>query len=101
MNGIASGRRLKVLGGAVVEVGGTPMGGPAAHRHRVGLLAILARNRLPVSRDKLIAILWPERDTDSGRNLLKVAVHGLRKVLGEDAIRSVGDQLTVDATLVS
>ena len=96
MTGPVPTHRLTLLGGAVIRSGGKPLGGAAAHRHRIALLALLAASPAPVSRDKLIAMLWPERDTDSGRNLLKVAVHELRKVLGDDAIRSTGDQLSID-----
>lgn len=88
-------KRLVLLGGAVVRENGNPLGGPAAHRHRLALLALLAANASPVSRDKLIAMLWPERDTEGGRNLLKVAVHELRKLLGEQTIRTTGDQLSL------
>ena len=88
--------RLTLLGGAVLRSNGNPLGGPAAHRHRLALLALLAASPSPVSRDKLIAFLWPERDTEGGRNLLKVAVHELRKLLGDHAIRSTGDQLSLD-----
>jgi DNA-binding SARP family transcriptional activator len=88
--------RFTLLGGAVIRENGTPLGGPAAHRHRIALLALLVASRAPVSRDKLLAYLWPERDAESSRNLLKVAVHELRKLLGDDAIRSTGDQLSVD-----
>src|ERR1700754_1560721 len=93
--------RLTVLGGAVLRSNGEPLGGPAPHRHRLALLALLAASSAPVSRDKLIAYLWPERDTESGRNLLKVAVHELRKLLGGDAIRSTGDQLSLDPGVLS
>jgi hypothetical protein len=91
---------LKFLGGAIIAVGDTPLGGPAAHRHRLALLALLATTGRPMSRDKLVAYLWPERDTESARNLLKTAVHELRKVLGEGAIVSIGDQLTLEAKVL-
>src|SRR4051812_9982163 len=91
---------IKLLGGAVIVEGGKPLGGAAAHRHRIALLALLAAGQMPVSRDKLIAMLWPERDTDGGRNLLKVAVHELRKILGEGAITSTGDLLSLDPAVV-
>lgn len=92
--------RLILLGGAVIRSSGSPLGGPGAHRHRLALLALLAANPTPVSRDKLIAMLWPERDSEGGRNLLKVAVHELRKLLGEGAIRTTGDQLSVDIAVL-
>ena len=91
---------LKFLGGAVIQTGDTPLGGPAAHRHRLALLALLAVSDKPLTRDKLIAFLWPERDAEHGRNLLKVAVHELRKLIGEQAIRTTGDQLSMDMTAV-
>ena len=92
---------LILLGGAVIQTRDGPQGGPAAHRHRLALLALLALNPVPVSRDKLVAYLWPERDTEPSRNLLKTAVHELRKLLGEDAIRNIGDQLTLDRTAIN
>lgn len=92
---------LRLLGGATLELAGVPATGRAAHRHRIALLALLVANRgRPVSRDKLIGYLWPERDTEGARNLLKVAVHGLRKELGESAIRTSGDQLNVSLELL-
>ena len=91
---------IKLLGGAVILAGDTPLGGPAAHRHRLALLAVLTASDRPVSRDKLIALLWPGSDEEQGRNSLKTAVHELRKVIGEDAIRTIGDQLSLDLTLI-
>lgn len=86
---------LKLLGGAVILAGNTPLGGPAAHRHRIALLALLAVRGL-TSRDKLAAYLWPERDSERARSLLNTAVHELRRVFGENAIRITGDQLSID-----
>jgi DNA-binding SARP family transcriptional activator len=95
-------RRLLFLGGAEIRAGEEPVGGRAAQRHRIALIALLiSGGGRAITRDKAIAYLWPERDTDAGRNLLKVSVHELRKEIGEEAIRSVGDQLTVDPALVS
>ncbi len=45
------------------------------------------------SREKLLALLWPDRDTEHARNLLNQAVYSLRKALGEDVLRSSGDDL--------
>jgi hypothetical protein len=92
---------LKLFGGAVVQSDDTPMGGPAAHRHRIALLAILAVSARPLSRDKLIAYLWPERDTEKARNLLKTALHELRKALGERVIITTGDLLSIDPTQIT
>ncbi|MEX2154907.1 MAG: hypothetical protein WD825_16310 [Gemmatimonadaceae bacterium] len=91
---------LKFLGGAVIQLGDAPLGGPAAHRRRLALLALLATSARPMSRDKLIALLWPEGDEERGRNSLKTAVYELRKLIGEHAIRTTGDQLSIDLSIV-
>ena len=44
-----------------------------------------------VSRDKLIACLWPDRDAEAGRNLLKVSTYVLRSLLGDSALLSESD----------
>lgn len=91
------GRAIHFLGGASIVVDGQAASGRATHRHRIALLAILiAAEGHAVTRDKLIAYLWPEKDVDGGRNLLKVAVHELRKEFGDAAIRTTGDQLSAN-----
>ena len=62
----------------------SPLAGRAAQRHRLAMLALLALapgQRL--SRDKLIALLWPESDTERARNSLSQALRFLRRYLGE------------------
>src|SRR6266545_5025654 len=73
---------LKTLAGLSVEVDGAPGTGAAQRRKTLALLALLAAagNR-GISRDKLIALLWPDSDTEHGRNLLKQACFALRRDL--------------------
>lgn len=93
---------LKLLGGASLEDDGEVLTGRAVHRHRLALLALLAGAHPRVSsRDKLIAWLWPERDSERARGLLNQAVHVLRRTLGTDAILSAGDDLLFNPQLVS
>ena len=80
---------------------GVPVSGRATQRHRLALLALLAiapGQRL--SRDKLIALLWPESDQDRGRNLLSVATYVLRSALGEEAMVTLGDDLRLSTEIV-
>jgi serine/threonine-protein kinase len=71
-------------------------------RHRLALLALLGLSgERAVSRDKVLAYLWPERDATHGRQLLNQAVHNLRRALGEDALLSVGDELRLNREIVS
>lgn len=89
--------RLKLLGGVSLESDIGVLRGPATQRHRLALLALLAASYpRSLSRDKLTAWLWPERDNDHARNLLNQAVHALRRTIGEDAIVSVGDEVHFD-----
>ena len=91
-----------LLGGATLSAEGHPLAGPATQRHRLALLALLAlAHPRAVSRDRLAAYLWPERDEAHARNLLKQAVHALRKALGEGSVRSSADELLLDASAVA
>ncbi|MEJ2205565.1 MAG: BTAD domain-containing putative transcriptional regulator, partial [Gemmatimonadota bacterium] len=75
-------------------------------KHRLSLLAVLAlAPGQVVSRDRLMAHLWPESEAKRARALLNQAVYRLRKALGDDAVLSVGDELRlgtdrVDADVV-
>ncbi len=75
---------LKTLGGLSVEADGAPATGAAQQRKMLALLALLAASRRGISRDKLIAYLWPESDTEHARNTLKQACHALRRDLHSD-----------------
>ena len=93
---------LKLFAGASLETDGRPLTGPAVHRHRLALLAVLAAaHPAAVPRDKLTAYLWPERDAEHARNLLSQAVYVLRKTLGEDVILAAGDDLRFNANVVA
>jgi serine/threonine-protein kinase len=67
--------RLRTLGGLSLLRDGVAVNGVQAQRRRLALLAILAHaGESGVSRDKLLAMLWPESSTDSAR-------HGLSQLL--------------------
>src|SRR5687768_3571962 len=95
---------LRLFGSPSIEAsdgGGVPLSGRVAQRHRLALLALIAvapGQRL--SRDKLIAYLWPESDSERARNLLKVSTYVLRSELGESALMSEGDDVRLNADVV-
>ena len=66
------------------------------------LVCALAKCRHPVDRERLEAMFWPDDDPARARNLLNIAIHRLRKRLGETAIVQsadgyrLGDVVTVD-----
>jgi DNA-binding SARP family transcriptional activator len=93
--------RFRTLGTLRLEAEDGPVTGPAVQRHRLALLALLAvAPGHQVSRDRAVALLWPDRDEQQGRTLLNTTVHALRRALGTDAIQSVGDALYLDPDLV-
>lgn len=79
--------RLRTFGAVYLERDGVPLGGAHTQRRRLALLAYLAATeRAPVTRDKLIALLWPESDEASGRHSLSQLLYALRHDLGADAL---------------
>jgi DNA-binding SARP family transcriptional activator len=88
---------LFVLGSARIEGKHGRLTGEPAQRHRLALLALLAAARdATMPREKLMALLWPDHGDREARHLLNVALHVLRKALGDDVIRSEGDDLRLD-----
>jgi DNA-binding SARP family transcriptional activator len=79
--------RLNTFGGLVLQQDGQLHTGPAAQRRRLALLAIIAAaGRRGVSRDKLLAILWPDSDPEAARHSLYQALHAIRRSLGSDEV---------------
>jgi TolB-like protein/DNA-binding SARP family transcriptional activator/Tfp pilus assembly protein PilF len=92
---------LKLLGGVLIEGPQGPLGGRVAQRRRIALLSVLALSRgRPVSRDKLLALFWPESDSERARHSLAESLYQIRRELGERAILSVGEELWLNADLL-
>lgn len=93
---------LRLFGGLSLQASdGTPIPGRATQRRRLAVLAILATApSRTIARDKLITLLWPESDTARARHLLAVALHELRRALGEQAILSHGDDVVLNGEVV-
>lgn len=92
---------LKLLGGAAIRAADGQIGGRAAQRRRLALLALLAvRGDKPLSRDKVIALLWPEKDSEQGRHLLSESLYIIRKSFGDKIIVAQGDDLRLNPEVV-
>lgn len=61
-------------------------------RVRALLKLLLLQRHRPTSRARLAALFWPEADVDSARNNLHVALHRLRRALGNAARLHLGDE---------
>ena len=95
--------RVHTLGGLSVRDGdGKPIVGPAAQPRRLAILALLARaGERGVSRDKLLALLWPDADDERGPRTLAQAIYALRKNLGADDAIVGAKELRFDPSLVT
>jgi DNA-binding SARP family transcriptional activator/tetratricopeptide (TPR) repeat protein len=64
---------------------------PATGPRRLALLAIVAvAGPAGITRDKVLALLWPESDEDRARRNLSQALYAMRTELGADLIEGTG-----------
>jgi DNA-binding SARP family transcriptional activator/TolB-like protein len=93
---------LRLLGNASLQDEQSNLSGRAVQPRRLALLALLALSpRKALSRDKLLAYLWPESDTEQGRHLLSVAVYELRKALGEGLLVTARDDVSLNPSALN
>lgn len=76
---------------------GSVIRGKATQRRRLALLALLAAAPgRTLSRDRVVGLLWPERDGPQARKLLSESLYVIRRELGESVFaESSGDVLTL------
>jgi serine/threonine-protein kinase len=77
---------------ALVDAHGRPVDELLSQPKLVALLAYLAlaNDGDFVSRDRLLAVFWPEADTERARNALNQSLHRIRSALGSEALESRG-----------
>jgi len=89
--------RLRTFGAPVVEGPVGPLGGTAAQPQSLALLTLLAAaGERGMSRDKIIALLWPEADAKRARHRLSQLCHALRRGLGEHIFASASAEPRLD-----
>ncbi|HEY5425417.1 MAG TPA: AAA family ATPase, partial [Candidatus Tumulicola sp.] len=89
--------RFRLFGHVAVEVGGAPFK-LATPRKTLPILAYLLLNRdVPVARDFLAYVMWPDDEEESARNKLRMSLHDLGRVLppqlGDDALMVDGNSV--------
>jgi DNA-binding SARP family transcriptional activator len=91
--------RLQTLGGLSLL---DPVGSPAiTQRRRLALLALLATvGERGLSRDKLLAYLWPESSGENARHALEQLLYSMRRQLPSDAVRGP-DPLRLNPAVVT
>jgi DNA-binding SARP family transcriptional activator/TolB-like protein len=83
--------RLHTLGSVFVAAdSGEPLGGAAAQRRTLALLAALTlAGEGGLSRDKIVGLLWPETDPERARHSLTQALYAARRALQADDLFTV------------
>ena len=83
---------ITTLGREAVRKNGGEFRAIAGHRQKFALLAYIAIEG-PVSRDRLLAMFWPERPEGRARHSLSQALYALRRELNADCLHVQGDSL--------
>ncbi len=94
--------RLRTLGSPAVEAEGGPLGGAAAQRMSLALLALLAPGaERGVSRDKILAHLWPETEPEKAAHRLTQLLYSLRRDLKADSLFLGTSDLRLNPDIIS
>ena len=77
--------RLSTFGGLTLARGSEDLTGAVTQRRRLALLALFAAaGSVGMSRDKLLAYLWPESDAERARHVLNQLLYAQRRQVGGD-----------------
>lgn len=96
--------RLSTFGGLSLRNAGPVTTGAGSQRSRLALLAVIAAaGERGVSRDKILALFWPDADQDRARGALKQATYALRRdllsgvvIIGTSDLRLNTSAITAD-----
>jgi DNA-binding SARP family transcriptional activator len=92
--------RLHTFGGLWISDSSQERVGPSLGRKPLALLALLARSGgRTMSRDRVLGLLWPEKDQEHARNALNQAVFLVRRTLGPTVLVLHRHELALDTTV--
>jgi DNA-binding SARP family transcriptional activator len=90
--------RLRTFGSVYLADNGKLLSGAAGQRRLLAILSVLAvAGECGISRDKLLALLWPEGEPDKSRHALTQSLYHIRKVLGVERIFLNGADLRLNS----
>ena len=99
---LTSGLRLRMLGAPSSEGSTGRLSGAAAQPKSLALLALLAAaGERGISRDKILAFLWPETETEKATHRLSQLLHALRQELKAEEVFLGRGALRLNARVVS
>jgi DNA-binding SARP family transcriptional activator/TolB-like protein len=95
--------RVHTLGGLSVRGDdGNSLSGAVSQPRRIAILALLARaGERGMSRERILALLWPDADDERGPRALTQALYALRKDLGAEEAIVGAKELRFDPALVN
>lgn len=94
--------RLRTFGGLDLTGDITPLAGAALQPRRLALLAALAvAGDKGLSRDKILALLWPNVVDARGRQALSQAIYALKRDTGADDLVRGTEQLRLNDDVIS
>jgi len=86
----------RALGPLQVTVDDTPAPAPVLWRPGLGMLVYLLRSpRRTRSREHLVGLLWPDVADRDARHSLSEALSKLRRAVGDDAVETTGEHVTL------
>ena len=93
---------IATLGQLSIQRDGQVLSGPGTQPRRLAMLALLVRaGDRGVSRERLVAMLWPDADEERGRRAVTQALYALRRELGADEAIGGAKELRLDPQAVS
>ena len=94
--------RLTTFGGLTLQRGNANLTGAPTQRRRLAVFALLAvAGERGMSRDKLLAFLWPESEPERARHALNQVLHAQRQFLGEAGLFQGKKTLRLNPELIA
>jgi DNA-binding SARP family transcriptional activator len=94
--------RLRTFGGLSLSRGEENLTGAVTQRRRLAILALLAvAGESGMSRDKLVAYLWPESDAERARHVLNQLLYAQRRQVGDDSLFLGRKTLRLNAAVIT
>lgn len=87
---------LKLFGGVLLEGPSGPVAGRVTQRRRLAVLALLGASEAPLSRPKILGLLWPDHPESRGRHLLSDTLYVIRNALGDDTVLTSGNDVQLN-----
>src|SRR5687767_1277324 len=79
--------RIRTLGGLSVQGAGRAPAATGIQPRRLAVLALVARaGDRGVTREKLLALLWPDAEVEAGRRALSQSLYALRRDLNAEEL---------------